>query len=502
MELSNSQKVIIIDDEYEEAKPLIKCLAIKGIPSIYWDGGYENTPKAPLKGVRLVFLDMRFSAVYDERNINTFLFHLLQKAISIDNGPYILFIWSKHDSEYLESFKKDILIEKQIASPYLILNMEKNKFIEQTYEKNSAYYEIASAIEEKGNKELLKILKDNIDKGNEKVKIKDGGIEKLASELDKKLKNMNSLSILLLWEKLVNVSAQNLIKDISDLSDNDKCWDNNIKTLIRNLARANGGKALEETPKGYITNAIQALNEMLSDELWNSLIREDINQEEFSFIKEPSIKKIAYGTTYSIYKSSKGTYCIKKDNSDYITFKDISSLSEMKDKEVVIELYEKYLSLLAETNFKLLCENTGNDNVFAKLGGLYLIENKELLKEICRSSLKNIDQIKNIKLVKLDISSACDYAQNKLKRIRVLYGIIIEKENFNAVQSTEDIYCTPLIKLDKKIVKIVFNFHYISNQKKDELDTSAVKLFFRELLLNEIKHRLSSYISRVGIINL
>ncbi len=88
----------------------------------------ETKPEEPLEGIRFVFLDMRFSAVTDSRSINTYLFTLLRSAISIKNGPYILFIWSKHDNEYLEEFKKEIFNVKEIPKPYLIINMEKNKF--------------------------------------------------------------------------------------------------------------------------------------------------------------------------------------------------------------------------------------------------------------------------------------------------------------------------------------------------------------------------------------
>lgn len=503
MELGNSQKVIIIDDRYEEAAPLINCLAIRGIPSIYWDGIYENAPQSPLSGVRFVFLDMRFSFVRDSRTINTFLFSLLQKAININNGPYVLFIWSKHDNEYLEDFRSEILTEKQIAKPYLILNMEKSKFINLVYEKNSAYCEIASAIEERKDEKLLEILKKNISETEEKVEIKDGGVKELSSEIDDKLNQMNSLAILFMWEKLVNVSAQNLIRDISSLSEVNEYWDNNIKTLIRNLAKANGGKAFEETPKEYVINAIQALNQMLPDELWNSLIREDVDEKKFSFINEPSIEKVINNITYSICKTEKGKYCIKKNNSNYITFKNIGELEEIEDKKIIVELHEKYWEFLGQSNFKLLCQDTGK-SMINKLGGLYLVEDNELLKEICQSSLTEIDtKLKqNIKLVKLDISSACDYAQNKLKRVRVLYGIIVKKENFNIIQNSDDIYCTPVLELNKRMVKIVFNFHYVSNEKTNELNRGKLKLFFRELLLTEIKHKLSAYISRVGIINL
>lgn len=506
MKLYNSQKILIIDDKYDEAYPLITALAIKGMPTLYWNGGYEGVPEEPLTGVRFVFLDMRFSTVTDERTICTFLFNLLSKAISVDNGPYVLFIWSKHDNEYLDYFKKEILKIDRVPKPYVIMNMDKNMFINSVSEENEVYAEIASTLCESidGDEDkfqgVLQLIEENIVKTQEKVQIIEDGINKIMQSLDEKLQEINSLAILFMWERLVNKSAENLLNDIASLSEVDNNWDNNIKTLIQSLASANAGKSMDKTAESYIKNSIITLNQMFPDELTNSLIQEKIDGQTFSFIEEPTINKVRDENEYSISKMKK--YIIKKNKTEYKSFKKVEELSDdIEDKSIIVELYNKYWEYAGKSNFKLLCERI-TEKRFKKPGGIYEVNNNELLKNICLSTLKGEYSLSNIELVKLDISSSCDYAQDKLKRTRILFGIIIKEEYFNSIKDTDDIYITPQLESNNKKFKILFNFHYVGNEDYSEIESGKIKFSFRELILTEIKHKLATYISRIGIINL
>ncbi len=501
-------KVFVIDDRYEEALPIIQTLATKGISSIYWNGHTDTKPEYPLKGIRLVFLDMRFSFVVDSRSIITYLFTLLKNAISDDNGPYILCIWSKHDNEYLEEFKKELIEQLRVPQPYLIINMEKNKFIKVITQNNRIYDEIASGLDFQDKievkKEILGILQNiGIDETIETIELEENIIKELTFHMDEKLKEINSLSILLIWEKIVNLSANNLVNDIARFSEFDGTWDNNIKALIQHLAIANAGKSLEITAREYIINALSALNYMLTDELLNQLIEWQIDEEKFDFISNPAIIKNVDGDIFSISKSDNGKkFIIKKGTNDHKVFKHIGEIEnyEDSDKNICGELYSRYSNLFGNSNFKLLCERV-TSSVTKKPGGIYKVENPTLLQELTNSIFKNKENI-NSDLVKLDISSSCDYAQNKLKRVRVLLGIMIEDLYFADINDTDDIYCTPELNINGKTIKIAFNFHYITNESKNNLIESDKLFSFRELLLTEIKHKLSSYISRVGIINL
>lgn len=509
MIINENCKVLIIDDNHEEALPIIEALAIKGVPTIFWNGSFEKKPEVKLKGIRLVFLDMRFSAVTDSRSIITHLFTLLNSSISLENGPYILCMWSKHDNEYLEDFKNEILKSHSLPRPYLIINMEKNNFIQWTHDENEVYLEICATLDSENHlgkkEEILEILRlNNISEKIETISVVEEATDRVIESLEKKLEENNSLSILLMWENMVNSATKDFVNNIATFTDLSGTWDNNIKTLIQHLAKANAGKLLGDTAREYIVNALYSLNQMLPDELWNQLMKVEIDEEKFNFIKNPYITKEKDNIKYSISKP-KSKFIIKKDSLDYFSFKYISELEQKinLDKDVCRELYDEYLKLLGSGNFKLLCERAVQAEL-KKPGSVYKIKDVDAINELSKAIFKNSSSIsiEDITLVKLDISSSCDYAQNKLKRMRVMPGIMVPDKYFSEINNTDDIYCTPELTINNKIVKIAFNFHFIESEERNFTMDGEKVFIFRELILMEIKQKLSSYISRVGIINL
>ena len=58
MSILSSPKVIIIDDDHNEALPVLRAFAKQGISSVYFDGTPEILPDedtAKLFGVRLIY---------------------------------------------------------------------------------------------------------------------------------------------------------------------------------------------------------------------------------------------------------------------------------------------------------------------------------------------------------------------------------------------------------------------------------------------------------------
>lgn len=503
MDMIVSSNVLIIDDKYEEVMPIIKAFAKRGISSIYWDGELENKPEKPLSGIRLVFLDMRFSSASDEHSISRFLFTLLQTSIDSNNGPYILCIWSKHNNEYLESFKKDIMEEKRVPQPYLIIDMEKSKFLETVSESNDIYNEIAAALDNKDEtrEEILEILeRNNFEQNLEKTQIKDNGVDNFINKLNNELKKVNALSILLIWENMVNKSANNMVNSVAAFSDISESWNENIEMLIQSLAKANAGKSLGDTSEEYIVNAMISLNQMLPDELWNQLAQQDIEDGIFHLVDDISIKKNIDDREYSISLSKRKKFIVKEDGMDFETFRCLNEIKDDKKRDFCTQMYREYLKIVGNGNFKLICESKVPSKV-RKPGGIYKAEDENLLNDLKASIFKEGSDIACNQLVKLDISSSCDYAQDKLKRIRILPGLIVDIDDFSLISCSEDIYCTPELRFNDRIFKMAFNFHFIMNDSKKILESE--KLFsFREVFLNEIKHHIATHISRIGIINL
>ncbi|GIO41394.1 hypothetical protein [Paenibacillus apis] len=508
MELKSIDKVLVIDDRIEEALPIMKALSSKGVYSLFWDTQSSTKPETPLSGIRLVILDMRVTSSNDSHIINQTLFTLLNHAISQDNGPYILCVWSKHTSEYYASFCKTIRTVR-VPQPYLITSLEKKNFIrieEDIYKDTQE--QLASALSNLDSSiadEVLDIF-ENIPVGFED---REFDVENLLKKLDEELIKMNSLSTLLLWENTVSKAANLLVNNMARLSSIDMDWDNNIKNIIFRLALANGGKSLENNvvTNEYIMNAFSSLSQMLPDELLTQISQLKFEEDRFQLASNSSVTHLEKGLTYSIYKTSKGFKVNNCDGKEILTFKKIGEAKVVKsaDRDIITKLYEKYQYTLGFANTKLLCQKSLASHP-DKPGRLYVCQDKIIKDDITKHAFKNIfEEANSIELVYLDISSACDYAQNKLVRKRIVYGVKVPLRQYlmSECKTSDSLYTTPELLVGEENCRFVFSFHHISNIPTEYLNKSNLEVLeFREMFVNEIKHHLSSFISRIGIIKL
>ena len=58
MLLPKNGRIVVIDDKYEEALPLLRSIWQNGFAAIYFNGERKYLPQAPLDDVRVIFLDM------------------------------------------------------------------------------------------------------------------------------------------------------------------------------------------------------------------------------------------------------------------------------------------------------------------------------------------------------------------------------------------------------------------------------------------------------------
>ena len=131
MNLPMNGGVVVIDDNMREALPLLKQLSKEGISYSYYDGTPHDYPENPLDSVRIVFTDMQldessYGGNKSSKNVLGSLISGLNALIGKDNGPYIIFVWSKNEAQYLLDFKKMINEENALeCKPLDIISMEK-----------------------------------------------------------------------------------------------------------------------------------------------------------------------------------------------------------------------------------------------------------------------------------------------------------------------------------------------------------------------------------------
>ena len=126
MNLLQTSRVVIVDDDPKDGLQFLEALSKIGIGATYFDGNSENYPKTPQKGVRLVALDMWLNiAIQDENQIIGLLIKTIEKIIADDNGPYFLIAWTQN-TPMVDVFKKRLKKEKPDLEPLSIDIMNKN----------------------------------------------------------------------------------------------------------------------------------------------------------------------------------------------------------------------------------------------------------------------------------------------------------------------------------------------------------------------------------------
>ena len=130
-------KVLVIDDQIEEAMPLLNLLGKKGVPTMYYSGNSLELPESPFDEIRLVFCDLKYNVAPDAKSVASNVLSILKSLISEKNGPYILLVWSAHGTDYLEELQKTL--ESTEIKPEFILQLDKGDFF--TSKDNGTYFD-------------------------------------------------------------------------------------------------------------------------------------------------------------------------------------------------------------------------------------------------------------------------------------------------------------------------------------------------------------------------
>lgn len=123
--INKTTRVVVVDDEPGEVDKLMNYLNMEGIPTNYFDSDPKKLPPYPLKGVRMLFLDLVLvKGQTDEKNVYSTIMGILPKIIAKENGPYILVMWTRH-KELVNSIKDKLFLDPSFAKPIAVLDMVK-----------------------------------------------------------------------------------------------------------------------------------------------------------------------------------------------------------------------------------------------------------------------------------------------------------------------------------------------------------------------------------------
>jgi hypothetical protein len=416
-------KVLVIDDLDQEASDLIRALSARDIPVLYYSGNVNELPKNPVTGVRIVFLDMKLAGMekQEDETIASSLMQLLKTIISKANGPYLIFAWTKH-AELLRVFREQLQSRgTDVPKPFFLLDMEKTACMSG----------------------------DSLD------------YTKVSSQLGEKLHGWPILKFLTTWERTVAESTYEVTGLVNSMveSTDVETWNAELGKILYQIAKAELGPVLKDTPEAIDNSAMKALDSLLSDCIEN---RVDMISEKL--LKCPANVEIGDD--------------VKAKINTRINLRDLQN---------------------PET-----CVRPGNLYVlrdFAHLGEFfdYLPNSVDDFK---KESLTSIEGQDNIRLCMMEITPTCDHACKKWKASRLLAGFLLPSALEKRVKDADFVYKTPLFFLEGGLYHIVLNLYYTVSLKFGSLNGLAPRYQVRTDLLSDIQSKFSSHISRRGVVKL
>ncbi len=231
MNIPESGRVVVIDDKDDEALPLVKVLAKKGIPILYYTGlKQEELPTKPIAGVRIIFLDVVLGTdgQSDKTKVSTAV-GVINRIIGPGvSGPYILIVWTKHTE--LKAGIKNALAKN---APLFLLDLRKNE-----------------------------------------CKYKRGGynLNRIESRLKNELDKAGAFHLFVLWENIVHKSAGGIVDDFSSFYPSDMNWNKNMFMVSRELAKAYAGERLQPGNINEISkNSLLTFNMAFIDNLESAI---------------------------------------------------------------------------------------------------------------------------------------------------------------------------------------------------------------------------------------
>lgn len=231
LSLSKNGRVVVIDDKWEETENLIKSLARLGVPCCYFDGSMDSLPKAPLKGVRFLFLDIELGDTVsaDNKSKASALAARVLKIIGKSNGPYFIVFWTLHKE--VIGYVLDYLRPK--IPPVQYIDLEK-----------------PPRTASKDEKSILALTK----------------------KIEERITDIGAFRLYVAWESILNSAGIDFVNNFSSLvpldsSDNGpKKWSEGTSNLFHKLSETYSSDNLTD-PIAKFKNACTLLNQSFSDTL-------------------------------------------------------------------------------------------------------------------------------------------------------------------------------------------------------------------------------------------
>nr|WP_321487621.1 hypothetical protein [uncultured Draconibacterium sp.] len=467
----NNGKVVIVDDRYDDVKYLIASLSSNNIPFTYFsDETGEDLPAKPIQNVRLLFLDLMLQTDITgmpPKSVVSTALGRLTRIIGNNNGPYFLLTWSTEYEKYI-----DILFEE----------LEKETF--------------------PSTRPISVITL-------KKAELKDKGISVITEKIKETIEEFDSLKAFFYWESIINDSIGEVTNDFTSVVHNENNWNNLTKSLLYKLSHAFWGEMINKRSTNKSQGAFSTLNQIFSERINYNVI--DSTSKVFEGLINKSSDNLDDLSAQINFKLNMSGYLLGDKISGEVflpidnSYREIQKLKNRKSLELTRHRENnqsgrtKRFNSIKELNqfFKgKITEQIEQMPAYDKCFRMILIE----------SLTKNKDRpFKSIyaksKFIELNITPKCDSAQQKLKKVRLLPGVLFPSEYVNYLKRyAEYNYISDFtFQFQGKNYVFLFDFRHLYSVLPEDIKQPA---YFRlnDRLFNDLQVKLSSHINRIGLL--
>jgi len=470
-------KTIVIDDQYEEAKPLLDALTRLHIPFIYSQGKPNSDFPLPDREnpfhYNLVFMDLNLdfkftgglSAETNQKTFKSIHSNILNNLLKNTNRSFILIVWSNEEEDYKEHYLNIFQEEEKYKSdkkPYKIISLSKPDFFQKQEDDSYKFIkEKESELKEKINTELLKL---------------------------------EAFNLLCEWDKVVSQSTGDAIDDIMGLINHIEKEDKREEHLAKILTLISVAYSGVEGYLKYTDDQVRTdsvlltLTQLLNDDIDRNVLNK--RQQEFkgwvandiSDIKrvKKDINPSLLNNKLLIFKPNK----INLTGSVYNVSSDISSFEQIffdsfeisKASKEFIKSYKKEKNI-RESPFE----------------GQNQLENNYCLNEIFSKAF----------IIELNLSPLCDIVQDKIVYHRLVSGFIMPASFYDLTKKDLAYFVkSPVFNFEGDDVFIGLDLRFLSSCTKTQIEKKKYLFTLRTTLVNDIQTKLAAHVSRLGVLNL
>lgn len=450
MSLPLNGRIAIIDNELDQALPLMKVFAKNQLPYVFYkgdDAAFLPDANSRFNDIRLLFLDINLlnNRTASAKEVKSSLYSVIRAVISESNFPYSLIYWSRQEKEYASVVEDLFNNELKDRRPINLI-----PFVKSDLFPNFSDVEVENTID-------------------------------LITEIEKIINVQHSYSYLLEWENTVHKAADKTLQEVFSSYHQFKDWTNNANFILEKLGNAYLGKHYNDNhPQDKIKASFISFNSVFKDTLEHDVYTSTI----------PNIQVLTYNTTEVESK-------VNAINEKLNISKDVKNISESGNIIVLKEADETFFG-------KMLFK------IFSKFQlSNYLRQEQKDIDEIELNKLANKESEKIKKEIKkvwvklaIVVTPICDFAQKDNKIYdRIVKGLFIPSEYKNFIDDkSEAVYVLPItINYNEKEYVLILDFRYFSTTELNaECGTPIFRL--RQELLAEIQSKLARHINRQGIL--